>query len=42
MATSRNPMSCKAFFLQEEDEDADADPQTSEGLYIDDTSLALN
>ena len=31
----------EAFFLQEEDADADADPKTSEGLFIDDDSVAV-
>ena len=31
----------EAFFLQEEDDDADADPKTSEGLFIDDASVAV-
>ena len=28
-----------AFFLQEEDDDADGDPETSEGLYVEETSF---
>ncbi|MFO7662902.1 MAG: ExeM/NucH family extracellular endonuclease [Chloroflexota bacterium] len=30
------------FFLQEEDGDADANPQTSEGLYVDDAGVGLD